>query len=145
MYIFANAYRRIISRTRARGHLFSVAFLASLFGVFVVRSNNPFSHRIPGSGRVENFIKARSAIEISGSVKREEVRAKPGKEEEEEEEDGGRGGGGEKGSTRPRLMPHGRCNADNPALLISRSNLPGTCSVITSRRRITFLARISAK
>jgi len=74
--------------------------------------------------QVENFIKARSAIEISDSLKRE-------KEKEGERTFGW-------------LIPW-RCNADNPALLISHSNLPGTCSVITSRRRITFLARISAK
>lgn len=82
---------------------------------------NPFSTEFQDPTE-ENFIKARSAIEISDSLKR--------KREREWE------------PTRRGLMPR-RCNADNPALLISRSNLPGTCSVITSRRRITFLARIS--
>ena len=51
----------------------------------------------------ENFIKARSAVEISDSMKR----------------------------PFGRLMPW-RCNADNPALLISCSNLPGTRVAITS-------------
>lgn len=96
---------------------------------------NPFSTEFQDPTE-ENFIKARSAIEISDSLKRKRERA------------GRRGAGGgevERGEpTRRGLMPR-RCNADNPALLISRSNLPGTCSVITSRRRITFLARISCE
>lgn len=73
-------YRSIIDNARWTKNLgaclsYYFSFLPSflslyLFGVSFVKSN-PFSHRIPGSQWAENFIKARSVIEISNSLKQE--------------------------------------------------------------------------
>lgn len=59
--------RRPFSLSPRRLCLFSRAFSR---GLSVVRSGIPSLNRIPRSGRAENFIKARSAIEISDSLKR---------------------------------------------------------------------------
>lgn len=118
-YTYLQLLIAVLSRT-------GISFLPFLlFGISVVRSD-PFSHRIPRSDRWRTLLKLDRPSRYRDSLKREKER----RERERE--------------TFGRLLPR-RCNADNPALLISRPNLPGTCSVITSRRRITFLARISAK
>lgn len=108
-----------------------VPFKSSLVSKRVYRATRSSSHddptgfafkprKIPGSSvffllvrsEAENFIKARSVREISDSMKR----------------------------PFDRLIPW-RCNADNPALLISCSNLPGTRVAIGARRCIMLVAK----